>query len=214
MTMNFIASTCKRLTVTASLAALISPFVGVTPAITQSIPLTEEVSLIDECRATNRTINIYRESDLQAALPQTLSQDTVTTLTGVMRGYEIPEITTIAQVYVPSLDVVGWVDAVNLRTCTPDAALAYCLNPARFPVPNPNLAVRRWPNARPTTPIDGRFLPGDTVRPTTEPPTRQFSAYQRRNWMEVETFDGSGWVSETGPNLSGTNLVPAPTGGC
>lgn len=204
----------RGLAVAVSSATLVGPFVAIAPALAQDVPLTERPSYVSQCRGVNRTTEVFNNSSLSPATSRvgTLAAGTEITLTGVLREGR-------AQVYLPTdndlIQVLGWVDAGDLGPCDDDGDdgsvtdLCYRADVA--------LIVRD----RPTTasPIVDGYQTGETIYPTTNPPTQRTSPPGSpdfgRVWLEVApTPNTDGWISRTGTGGFGSNITRLPASAC
>jgi hypothetical protein len=186
------------------------------PALAQDKPLTERMTYINGCRRINQTSEVFNNSNLGPLSTRvgTLTAGTNITLTGVLAPGR-------AQIVLPGSDrtiqVLGWVDAAHLGPCSsnvvtppPSGQTGICYRV------NTDMIARTSPSTQ--AGIDGYFNAGDTTRSTTNPPTVRVSPnsapdYGRR-WVQVETFDGNGWVSQTGFYGQGSNLTQVATNQC
>jgi hypothetical protein len=179
-----------------------------TPAAAEDVSTFERPSLIGACRATNRSVEIFADSNLSPVNRiGTFGTRTPVTLTGVLREGR-------AQVYYrPSstadIRVVGWVNAAFLTGCDQPPPEQACFRV----LPATGLVARETPNGTPQrTPggsLDGP-AGGSQVFATTNPPTRQNAGSY--GWMQVRytsltNATRTGWVAERLIN-GGFNLTP------
>ncbi|HIK45187.1 MAG TPA: hypothetical protein IGR64_09910, partial [Leptolyngbyaceae cyanobacterium M65_K2018_010] len=174
----------QRFLVAVSVTALVGPGFAVA-AQAEDFPVTERSTYVNVCRRVNTTTEVFNNSRLGPASARvgTITAGTNVTLTGVLDAGR-------AQVFLRNSDgsirVLGWVNATNLGPCsgntvasTPAATAssgAVCYRAAT------NLTVRSAPNSGAA--IVGAFKAGDTVHATTNPPTEQTSAGDRRVWTQ------------------------------
>ena len=175
-----------------------APTRQVSPAAAEDISTFERPSLIGACRATNRVVEIFADSNLSPVNRiGTFGPRTPVTLTGVLRQGR-------AQVYYrpsPTADirVVGWVDAAFLTGCDqPPPVEQVCFQV----LPANGLIAREAPNGAaqrtPTGLLDGP-AGGSQVFSTTNPPTRQNAGSYV--WMQVRytsltNITRTGWIAE------------------
>jgi uncharacterized protein YgiM (DUF1202 family) len=205
----------RRFLMAVSVTALVGPGFAV-PALAEDFPVTERSTYVNVCRRVTTTTEIFNNSRLgpAAARVGTVTAGTNVTLTGVIDAGR-------AQILLPNSDrtirVVGWVNATNLGPCSGTPV-------ASTPTPTPvsgavcyraatSLTVRSTPNSG--SAIVGAFKAGDTVHATTNPPTEQTSAGDRRVWTQVRIYNNqTGWISRTGVNGLGSNVTRLSASQC
>lgn len=179
---------------TLGLAALWSPIlVGSTLA--QTTSATEDMSKVGACRATQRTIEIFSNSQIGTLIYRvgTLGQGEEVTLTGVLK----PGLAQVQSYYSDgSIKVVGWVDAGALSpSCIPagvgtDEVRCYRLDR--------DLNVRAQPSTRGEIVAD--FKPGDITENDIPPITTLADGY---TWVRALTYLGNyGWTAIEAPDGS------------
>ncbi|HIK43731.1 MAG TPA: hypothetical protein IGR64_02470 [Leptolyngbyaceae cyanobacterium M65_K2018_010] len=161
--------------------------------------LSENQGLIRACRQTNRSIEVFDDTELKPTNRiGTLPAGTQVRLTGVVA-------TGRAQIFrdsppLSTTQPVGWVDAAFLTTCggSPPPATKACFRA------NQELRVRATPST--SANILAGYKVGDTVYASTNPPTRQQPG-DGRTWMQVAFGSQTGWVAETNAGGQPGNLT-------
>ncbi len=191
-----------------------------TSAFAQDTPLTERITYVNSCRRIISTAEVFNNSSLSPLSSRvgTVTLGTNVTLTGVLAPGK-------AQVALPNSDrtirIVGWIDATHLGPCsgtvavTPAPATGSGQTPICYRVAA-NMIVRSGPFTQSS--VVGSFRANDVIHTTTNPATERVSPntapdYGRR-WLQVKTYNGTGWVSETGLYGAGSNLTQLPTSQC
>ncbi len=186
-----------------AIALLSASAAAIAPALAQDPrSLTENPTLIRECRQLNRSTEVFDNSILGPLATRigTLGANTEVLLTGAVASGR-------AQVFLSggtlsSTQPVGWLNSANLGPCTtePPPTTGACFRA------NQALVVRSGP-----TTGSGRvaeYNAGDLVRATANPPTQQ-NASDGRVWTQVRIFNNAtGWVARTGAGGLGSNITP------
>jgi hypothetical protein len=192
---------------TASLGYFAAAPVAAQDAAGVTSSLYENQGYIRECRATNTTVPVYDNVDLEPLANRigTLPPDTEVTLTGVLAPGA-------AQVFLTggglsTVQPVGWISAAALGPCD----IATTPTPAQecFRA-DVNLNVRSRPTINAA--LVGYYPAGEVIFTTTEPPTESISPTTApdygRVWMEVDLNNQEGWIARTGRYGNNSNVTP------
>lgn len=178
------------------------------PAAAEDISTTERPSLIGACRATNRSLEVFTDSNLSPVnRVGTFGPRTLLTLTGIVRSGR-------AQVYYrpsPTADirVVGWVDAAALTGCDQPPPTQACFRV----IPATGLIAREAPNGAPQRTPSGLAdgpAGGSQVFATNNPPTRQTAGgyvWMQVRYTSLTNTTRTGWIAERIVN-GGFNITP------